>query len=82
MLILFILYCGYIGVTVVLNGENFSSITAVAVVMGTKHCERVWNKDDFLSPCSSLVSVFNFLFLVAVFSFHQLLQYTVVFFLN
>ena len=28
----------------------------VATVMGTKHCVRGGNGDDFLSPCSSLVS--------------------------
>ena len=38
------------------NWDNFSCTTVVAAVMGTKHCERGGNGDDFLSPCNSLVS--------------------------
>ena len=45
----------YRGKTAVSNGDNFSSITAVVVVMRTKHCVWGGNGDDFLSPCSSLV---------------------------
>ena len=31
------------------------NITAVVAVMGTKHCVQGGNRDDFLSPCSSLI---------------------------
>ena len=44
------------------NGDNFRSITVVAAVMGTKHCVRSGNGDDFLSPCSSLVSTQDYIF--------------------
>ena len=33
-----------------------SSISVVAAVMGTEHCAWGGNEDDFLSPCSSLMS--------------------------
>ena len=36
-------------------GTILNSITEEAAVMGTNYCVRGRNKDDFLSPCSSLV---------------------------